>query len=480
MRYSSLAILFSPLIVFAQENNFEKEFNLQQQLQYQQQDQDNKFIQNDNFLTTIKINQQEFTIENNIEDVMTALFIVINHKQTQDIENLLKRYKQFPEAENGMILFSQANIEFNNGNTKQAIQLYEQLIKNDPDFIRGKLDLARLYFLDWQNKNAKNLFNQINLPNQPNVMENVSRFMQQIDRRQAWRGSFSVGGIYNNNLNQSGKETAKEIVFDPNFGLLELTRSRPTVQKGYGWTFEASLNKHQVLKNHHGVIFKGLAYGERYPKKAEFSEYNVSAALGYRFQNQHHQLDFSPIFEKTYAQQAWYSQRRGVQLSYAQTRENAYFRVQLEYKTEQYQRVNLNYHNGKILSVFNHIAYSLPNDWLLFGGVDYLRKFGTTDKADQYQRTGVRIGVNKTFEVGAEFTAQAIFRQTRYRAFNALLNKTRRDNEQKYLLNLALPKLAIAGFTPNFSVTHTRHQSNVPLVYGFKQNEVAVKLEKFF
>ena len=185
-----------------------------------------------------------------------------------------------------MILFAEANIAFNQGNTKKAIQLYEQLVQQEPDFTRGKLDLAKLYFLNWQNNQSKILFNQIALPQQPNVMARVNQYLSQLDYRQSWQGSFSFGTIYNSNLNQSGNETSKEIVENSYLGTLEFTRTRPTIQKSTGFSYEAVLNKYTEILNNQGIIFKGLAYGEFYPKKSEFTEHNISLGLGYRFKDQ--------------------------------------------------------------------------------------------------------------------------------------------------------------------------------------------------
>ncbi|HHF3369150.1 TPA: porin family protein [Haemophilus influenzae] len=471
--------LFIPFLVLAE--NQEKDFRLQQQSQLNQQRQEQQFIQQDKFFTTLTINNQEFEVSDNIEEIMTTLFLAINYKQTNDIQHLLIRYKQFPQAEQGMILFAEANIAFNQGNTKKAIQLYEQLIQQEPDFTRGKLDLAKLYFFNWQNNQSQTLFQQISLPQQPNVMNRVKQFLSQIALRQSWHGSFSLGGIYNSNLNQSGNETTKEIVDNPYLGKLELTRTRPKIQKGYGLSYELGLSKYHALKEHNGFIFKGYFYGELYPKKSEFTEHNISLGLGYRFKDQSNQFDLYPVFEKTYAYRDWYSERKGINLIYSKTiNSDFYFSLQTEYKWEKYQDKTLSHHNGKILSLYPTVVYNLPNNWILFGGIDYLLKYSTESKINQYNRKGIRFGINKYFQIGIELTAQAIFRNTNYAAYNALLGKTRRDREQKYLFTISLPKFSFYDITPSINLTHTIHQSNAKMLYRYKQSEIVIKLEKTF
>lgn len=479
MSKSPFICLIIPCFVFAEYPD--KEFNYPSQIQFKQQNQEQRFIQQDSFLTKITINNQEFIVNENLESIITALFLAINHKQNDEIKKLLKIYQQYPQAENGMILFSEANIAFNEGNTQKAIQLYKELVETEPDFTRGKLDLAKLYFLDWQNLNSQRLFQEINLPTQPNVMNRVNQFLTQLDRRQSWQGSFSLGGVYNSNLNQSGNETVKEIVVNPYFGALEFTRTRPKIQKGYGLSYETSLSKYHNIKGHHGIIFKGFAYGEFYPKYLEFTEHNISLGLGYRFKDQSNQFDLYPTFEKTHAYHHWYSERKGVSLTYSKViNPNLYLSLQAEHKWEKYQNSELSHHNGKILFLSTTTVYNLSNDWTLFGGIDYLRKYSTESKVDQYNRKGIRLGINKAFEIGVELTAQAIFRKTNYAAYNALLGKTRKDNEQKYLFTLSIPKFSFYDIIPSINITHTKHQSNAEMLYRYKQNEIAIKFEKIF
>ena len=112
--------------------------------------------------------------------------------------------------------------------------------------------------------------------------------------------------------------------------------------------------------------------------------------------------------------------------------------------------------------------------------MDYAKKFSTESKIDQYARKGIRIGINKSFESGIDITAQGIFRKIDYQDYNALLGKTRKDNEQKYLFTFAIPKFKFYDIVPSINFIHTNHQSNVEMLYRYKQNEVVLKFEKNF
>ena len=74
----------------------------------------------------------------------------------------------------------------------------------------------------------------------------------------------------------------------------------------------------------------------------------------------------------------------------------------------------------------------------------------------------------------------SIFRKIDYQDYNALLGKTRKDNEQKYLFTFAIPKFKFYDIVPSINFIHTNHQSNVEMLYRYKQNEVVLKFEKNF
>ena len=116
-------------------------------------------------------------------------------------------------------------------------------------------------------------------------------------------------------------------------------------------------------------------------KKSEFTEHNISLGLGYRFKDQKNQLDLYPLIEKQEPIIIGIAREKGFNISYSKIfNPNLYFSLQTEYKWEKYQDRNLSYQDGKILSFFSTLVYSLPNDWILFGGLDYAKKFQQNQK----------------------------------------------------------------------------------------------------
>ena len=51
---------------------------------------------------------------------------------------------------------------------------------------------------------------------------------------------------------------------------------------------------------------------------------------------------------------------------------------------------------------------------------------------------------------------------------------------KKYLFTFAIPKFKFYNIVPSINFIHTNHQSNIEMLYRYKQSEVALKFEKFF
>ena len=88
-----------------------------------------------------------------------------------------------------------------------ALAKYRELYRKNPEFLRGRLDLARLLFIDKQNKESAALFDGIDIPEVPAVNEKIKVFADALKKRDAWSGSVSFGAGYDTNLNQSSGAT---------------------------------------------------------------------------------------------------------------------------------------------------------------------------------------------------------------------------------------------------------------------------------
>lgn len=80
----------------------------------------------------------------------------------------------------------------------------------------------------------------------------------------------------------------------------------------------------------------------------------------------------------------------------------------------------------------------------------------------------------------AELTVIGSVRQRDYRSYSALLDAVRHDREANLTAVLRLPKLHLAGLTPNILLQHNRVMSNVDWLYSFRRTAASIRLEHAF
>ncbi|QUJ69012.1 DUF560 domain-containing protein [Photobacterium sp. GJ3] len=291
-------------------------------------------------------------------------------------------------------------------------------------------------------------------------------------------GAVSFGPGYNNNLNLSS-ESYTCLLLMPN-GECLVERKTPKAESAYGTTFEASLNKRFSLSGHHGISFLGLAYGDNYVHHSQYNEHTLLTYLGYSYHTADYQWLAAPLFEyRTQGNdalyQAWGGKLSGLYLYSAATA----FKLEAEAKDLRFLPDGLDFQSGWQYAGYATFWHQFPGQWLLFGGLDWTDK-RTDEAVYAYRMTGVRLGVQRAWEMGIETSLFTSFRQREYQAYSPLLEATRKDDEQSYTLETRLTGLSFWDLTPVLTLAHHRVYSNVDWLYSHDQSEVSLKIEKRF
>ena len=141
------------------------------------------------------------------EDLALSLMKVVNAQNEEGTARLLDIYRRQDVYDPDIVLFAEANQAVFRDDLKAALAKYRELYRQNPEFLRGRLDLARLLFIDKQNKESAALFDGIDIPEVPAVNEKIKVFADALKKRDAWSGSVSFGAGYDTNLNQSSGTT---------------------------------------------------------------------------------------------------------------------------------------------------------------------------------------------------------------------------------------------------------------------------------
>ncbi|MCC8380433.1 porin family protein [Xenorhabdus sp. PB30.3] len=477
-----LIVFFISLPIYANEDTSHE---IWQAAQHHQQENEKKLITPDpifaeNNAALIVIDGKKFQVENNLDNVSLALFLAINHQQWPDVRRFLTAYKKLSDHDVLLVNFAQGGLARFDGNLALATYHYQQILSQQPDFPRVQVELARVYFEDYKNREAERLFSELSEKKQvpKSVLKNINSYLAAIELRNSWRGSFSVSYSYNDNVNLSPDQEPVCLRFKANKCINQRQVSKAV--KAWGMFYDATLSQRHQLYGHHGIAIRGLIYGENYRNYQDGNENTLQLSSGYSYKNRNHDISFSPLFEyKQLAGDRFYH-AAGIKTEWqwGMTNQTA-LNIELEHKLLRHQH-NYRRKDGELTSSFLSISHAISKEFTLFGGGDWTYRGNNQYSIDRYQQWGVRAGVGTQIYHGINGSLSAILRDRRFGAYSPMLNAKRHDMEQIYTATIKIPAAEILGMTPSMTFRHRRNHSNVDWMYSYNKNEVLLRLEKFF
>lgn len=371
------------------------------------------------------------------------------------------------------------------GDLVAAEQHYQAILQQQPDFTRAKLELARVYYENQKNREASLLFNEISAVSRDNenklppaVIKNITNYQEAINLRNSWRGSFSVGYIFNDNTNMSSDKPPVCTLYREN-GECAVERNLPMAKKANGISYDATLRKIYPLSGHHGVFLRSMTYGESYRHHSEENENTTSAYFGYSYKAQKNDFLMGPVVEFNSVGNHSRYRTTGIKSEWMNIlSENLVLNLEGEYKQFRYHKL-YNHNDGNMASVYATLSYYLTDKTITFAGGDWVNKT-SVEKADDYQQKGVRAGISTQLYPGINAVVFTVLRQRQFGDYSVPLNARRKDNEQFYAAIVSMPKFEVFGLTPVITYRFRKNSSNVDWLYSYNKNEVLVKFEKYF
>ncbi|WP_417510393.1 surface lipoprotein assembly modifier [Methylophaga sp.] len=461
---------------------------LNQRIDIQATQEERELLKDEDYLKgerpSLIVEGKTYTIQHNTNDVGRALYISIQQKQWSAVVYFLDEYLTFDNADPMLIAYAQGALARLKGNMELAETEFETLLDIKPDFVLGQLELARVLFENRKDNESEDLFRQVAETLNPadarqqGVLTTVDSFLQAVNKRQSWQGSFSIGPTWSDNLNQSSESYSCVIYIG---SVCWIERIIPEAVKAHGLDYEMTLNKRFALSGHHGLFFRSLWFGQSYKDHSIYNESQLSTQFGYSYHDMRNQYSLAPSFEfSRYGNDSLYGAwgLHGEWLHYLS--DKTMFKLEADYKDQRYRKELLaNQYDGDIWSAYATLWYALPHDWTLFGGLDWTQKKAEVEQ-NAYEQVGVRAGIAKTFNPYINAVLFTSVRQRKHNEFNALLGEQREDIEQNYTLIVRFPGLSFYGLEPNLTFKHRKVHSNVNWLYSYDRNSASLKLEKRF
>ncbi len=418
------------------------------------------------------------TPRDRLQDLLLRILNAVNQGDWFGADRLLRQYAQVPRHDPALFDFVAASRLAAEQHFDKAIDGYQSVLRTNPLFSRGSLDLGRVQYADNRLQDAQETFRQLReQPLPTDIQSYIDEYQAAIAQRQAWQWSLAASWIYDDNLNQAS-------TFVDRCALIlngACMTNRPGQKIGdSGLNFEASVNKLWALSGNHGLLFRSINYGNQYHTEDIYDNVVSINSMGYQFSSARNQWQLLPTFEydNEGGHKAYHA--LGLRTSFRhQLTPRAQLEASLEYKdrhfSQRFAYLQGNYRGASLFGI-----YWLHPNTQLYGMVTW-RDSEAQSEILSYQEKIARLGIYKAFGEQLTFNLAYSFRRKQADAPNAFFNGRRqKDREHGIYLNITAPYLAWHGLTPTFSYEYRNNRSSIPHAYNFEKNRITLGLKKTF
>ncbi|MET3436161.1 surface lipoprotein assembly modifier [Sphingomonas sp. 1185] len=433
--------------------------------------------------TSITIDGQTYSVANNPDDLGRALYLSVARRQWSDVRRFLPAYLALANPDPMLVAWARGGLARSEGRLGEAERAYRTLLAIQPDFMPGRLELGRVLFENRKDREARTLFRDIraDLADQgeraAGVRRSVDTFLSVLDRRRGWQGMIALGPGYSSNLNQtSASQTCLLIGQD---GRCLIDRTLPPAIASVGVNVEGNASRRIPLGGHGGLLARAFLYGDIWPGHGTYDQATLSAQIGYDHQTARYSLTLSPTFDLAGFGHRLLFAAPGLRAeAMVSPSPSTAIRVELARRQFDYRGGHDDL-DGALTEANATFWLSLRGGWTLFGGVEGGDKRAAA-RANAYRHVGARMGVAHGFSDWADLTLIGSVRQRDHRGYSDLLGAVRHDRETNLTAVLRLPRLRLAGLTPNILLQHNRVTSNVDWLYSFRRTAASIRLEHGF
>ncbi|HEY0200970.1 MAG TPA: surface lipoprotein assembly modifier [Burkholderiaceae bacterium] len=440
--------------------------------------------QADSTRPTITIDGKTYSVGHNADDLGHALYLSLQHQRWGDAQIFLNEYLTLPDRDPMLVHYAQGVMARLLGHYAQAQREFEALLERQPDFLPGRLELARVLFEDHQDIESKQLFVKISATidardtKTAGVRKTIQTFLAALDNRSAWNGSFALGPGWTDNLNRSSASSLCLLYIGDG---CYVSRTTPNAIVSSGVDYDANFNKRIALRGHHGLYFRSLLFGQSWRDNSAYDELSSTTQAGYSYISGRQNIALAPSFDYyAWGNQALYA-AWGLHGEWSWTLSpKSLLKFEGDWKDLRYRaQLYADNYDGITRSLYATYFRSLSQHWTLFGGVDITDAAAAQAPYGSLQK-GVRLGASLQWPDGFSSTLFASRRWRGYDAYNATLGSRRDDREDNVTLIVKATRWAFAGFTPVLTLRRNTIASNVDWLYTYDKNVASLKLEHTF
>ncbi len=399
-----------------------------------------------------------------LEELYAKAVQLFNDKKFDQAYTLL--YPKYQNNQyNNQILYLLGFSAYKLNKTSEAIIFYEQLLKNDPNALRVKLDLAKCYYIEKEYDKSKQLLLEVKSTQPPKMVEqNIDSFLHRIEKENLlYNIVVSLGYMYDSNANIGPEDDYVDGYYVPDnyrpksdyafktslFGILKSDLI------GLSWNNMISIQKIDYNDLDHLDTLNGTFTSTLGHKVENFLlQYPLSFStkkLGHDQKYYSRYIAFTPS--------AWYlySERLNFGLSGNFKNQNYYENSSREVNTS---------------SIKSTMRYKINPNIYIEPFILIQKENSKTDYESNIMRS---IGLNFNYQITSNIN---LFLQTNYEQNDYEGTSNREDHKINSACNLSY-EIGNSGFSTMFSLYHTKNNSTID-IHNYHRTQGAIYLNYAF
>ncbi len=425
----------------------------------------------------IMIDGTVYQVGDTAEELESAIYHALNARQWHKVRQFAARYAKLPQHKPALIHLADALQKRDEGDFHAAGNSFQTALEAEPDNPRLLLEAGRFYAEDNQNKESAAAFEKVlktDIPAETRPI--VENYLSELGKRRRWHGQISLGYGYNSNVNQGNG--INQCVWEIS-GICLMERTLPAPTDSTFSSYSATAEKTIPLKGHHGVLVRGVLYGNRYTEKdkdstamPDYSYHNSSLYAGYAYADTRSSFSLLPYFEYDFRNRHTHYRAWGVDADWSRTLSPRWrVNARAGAKKTGYSGQSKDYFaDYKQYELGAGTEFSLTSKSGLFANFDATRK-AYPEKSSSSKEYTTRLGAYSFFSSGTYLNAILLHRRSLYDAASFVSdNKRRRDNQYIMIAAVGFPQWNLKGVYPEFRFRRSISHSNTAH-YRYRQNE---------
>lgn len=375
--------------------------------------------------------------------------------------------------DNREVEFLRGQIAFGQGRHEDAARIYRDLLYDDPELTRVRLELGRTLFALRRDDEAEHQFELAlsgdSLPNP--ALDNIEQFLLQISERKVWRTRFSFALVPDSNINQATDAQTVDL-----FGLPFTLSEDARETSGIGIFSSAGVEWRPRLGK--GLRFSADLQGQRTDYEgAAFDDTVASFAVGPEFALGRSYLTLAATgFRRWFGGGAYNAGIGGTATLFVRPLHRLRLRAEVGLRHLEYDLQPER--DGAVLGLQINPIFALNSASQLSAVIGFNREFAElTFWRSNAERFGVGYYREMPFGLVAELRPEFVRR--RFDALQPAFGRRREDKMLEIATRLQKRDMRIFGLIPTIEILFQRNISNIDL-YDFSRLRAQIGLTKRF